>query len=207
MTWGKLFQENGLGIQQGIQNFSTVASVSMTVLFRTDMNRNCGQFYLRTGQIIKIFPQARFGCPKFFQRNWSFLVLKDAPFSQTDQIFSRVLIHGGRWNNRNLFSALSQTSSWEENNQFRIWRECSKGASSGMIEVIDLTDESFPNFWNKCSSLTNPWRQALPSNISAVWFNSFFIGTFSKLFYRNRTGRLPGNFRENLPAGGRHPPL
>ena len=22
-----------------------------------------------------------------------------------------------------------------------------------------------------------------------------------------KTGRLPGNFRENLPAGGRHPPL
>ena len=179
----------------------------MTVLFRTDMNRNCGQFFLRTGQIIKIFPQARFGCPKFFQRNWSFLVLKDAPFSQTDQIFSRVLIHGGRWNNRNLFSALSQTSSWEENNQFRIWRECSNGASSGIIEVKAFNEESFPNFWNKCSSLTNPWRQALPSNINAVWFNSFFTGTFSKLFYRNRTGRLPGNLRENLPAGGRHPPL
>ena len=69
MTWDKLFQENGLGNQQGIQNFSTVASVSMTVLFRTDMNRNCRQFYLWTGQIIKIFPQARLGCPKFFQRN------------------------------------------------------------------------------------------------------------------------------------------
>ena len=44
MTWGKLFEENGLSNQQGIRNFSTVASVSMTVLFRTDMNRNCGQF-------------------------------------------------------------------------------------------------------------------------------------------------------------------
>ena len=113
----------------------------------------------------------------------------------------------GRWKNRNSFSALSQTSSWEENNQFRIWRDCSNAVSSGMIEVIALNDESFPNLWNKCSSLTSPWRQALPSNISAVWFNSFFIGTVSKLFYRNRTGRLPGNSRENLPAGGRHPPL
>lgn len=66
MTWGKLFQVNGLGNQQGIRYFSTVASVSMTVLFRTDMYRNCGQFKLRTGQIIKVFPQARLGCPKFF---------------------------------------------------------------------------------------------------------------------------------------------
>ena len=35
--------------------------------------------------------------------------------------------------------------SCEENNQFRIWRECSNGASSGIIEEIDLNDESFPN--------------------------------------------------------------
>ena len=31
--------------------------------------------------------------------------------------------------------------------------------------------------------------------------------TLSKQFNRNRTGRLPGNFRENLPPWGRHPPL
>ena len=43
-TWSKLFQENGLGNQQGNRNFSTVANVSMIVLFRTDMNRNCRQF-------------------------------------------------------------------------------------------------------------------------------------------------------------------